>query len=82
MHLTGSFPVFLYTHEDPNTTRIFHRDKSDDALLSSITINSSIVFENLASIKTGKSPGLTSRGFQMVCRSVMYVSLCLYFLSN
>ena len=39
------------------TAPTFNIDKSDDVSLSSITIDPSIVFEKLASLKTGKVPG-------------------------
>lgn len=47
----------VFTHEDPNTVPNFCIDKSDDVSLSSITINPSIVFDKLVSLKSGKSPG-------------------------
>jgi len=43
--------------EDPNTVPIFHVDKKDDICMSSITINPSVVFEKLTSLKCGKAPG-------------------------
>jgi len=43
--------------EDPNTVPNFHVDKNDDIFLSSITINPSVVFEKLTSLKCGKAPG-------------------------
>ena len=47
----------IFTNEDPSTVPTFNIDKSDDISLSSITIDPSIVFEKLASLKTGKAPG-------------------------
>ena len=45
----------VFMHEDPNIVPSFHIDKSGDASLSSITITPSMVFEKLASLKTGIS---------------------------
>ena len=47
----------VFTTEDPNTVPSFHVDKNDDISLSSITINPSVVFEKLTSLKFGKAPG-------------------------
>ena len=57
MHLIGSYFSSVFTQEGPNTTPIFHIDKSDDVSLSSINITPSIVFDKLVSLQTGKSPG-------------------------
>jgi len=46
----------VFTNKDPNTVPTFNANKSDDVSLSSITINPSIVFEKLVSLKTGKAP--------------------------
>jgi len=43
--------------EDPNTVPNFLADKNDNISLSNITINPSVVFERLASLKCGKAPG-------------------------
>ena len=47
----------VFTTEDSNTVPSFHLNKNDDISLSSITINPSVVFENLMSLKCGKAPG-------------------------
>ena len=47
----------VFTNEDPNTAPTFTVNKSDDVSLSRVTINPSIVFEKLVSLKTGKAPG-------------------------
>ena len=48
----------VFTTEDPNTVSSFHADKNDDISLSSIiTINPSVVFEHLKSLKCGEAPG-------------------------
>jgi len=44
--------------EDPNTVPSFQVDKNDDISLLSITINPSVAFEKLRSLKCGKAPGL------------------------
>jgi len=44
--------------EDPSTVPSFHVYKNDDISLSSITINPSVVFKKLTSLKCGKAPGL------------------------
>ena len=46
----------VFTAEDPSTAPNFHIDKSDDASLSSITIDPAIVFEKLSSLKNVKAP--------------------------
>ena len=53
----NNFFSSVFTNEDPSTAPTFNIDKSDDVSLSSITIDPSIVFEKLASLKTGKAPG-------------------------
>ena len=40
--------------EDPNTVPNFHVHKNDDISLSSITVNPSVVFEKLTSLKCDK----------------------------
>ena len=57
--LSSSFKYFssVFTQEDLNTVPTFHVDKCDQISLSTITINPSLVFEKLISLKTGKSSG-------------------------
>ena len=74
----------VFTQEDPNTAPIFHIDKSDDVSLSSINITPSIVFDKLISLKSGKSPGPDRWPAEVFkqCADQLYVSPCLFFLSN
>ena len=73
----------VFTNEDPSTAPTFNIDKSDDVSLYSITIDPSIVFEKLASLKIGMAPG-PEDGQQRFSNSVQisYASLCLSFLTN
>jgi len=51
MHLINSSGSSTFTTEDPNAVPSFHIDKNDDISLSSVTINTSVVFEKLISLK-------------------------------
>jgi len=61
----------VFTTEDPITVPSFHVDKNYDTSLSSITINPSVVFEKLTSLKCGKTPGPDGWPIE-VRRSFMY----------
>ena len=56
----NKFLSSVFMTQDPNTVPSFHVDKNDVISLSSITINPSVVFEKLTSLKCGKAPGLDS----------------------
>ena len=76
----------MFLHKRIPTRHLYvpFTDKSDDTLLlSSFTINPSIVFEKLISLKAGRSPGPDGWpaevcGFQTVCRSVMCPSVYIF----
>ena len=70
----------VVTQEDPNTVPTFHVDKCDHISLSTITIDPSLVFEKLVSLKTGKSPDGQLRFLNNV--QISYVSLYLFCLLN
>ena len=65
--------------EGPNTVPSFHVDKNDDISRSSITINPTVVFEKLTSLKCGKHRGQII-GQLKILRSaqIIYVPPCPY----
>jgi len=71
----------VFTTEDPNTVPSFHVDENDDISLSNITINPSVVFEKLTSLKCGKAPGPDGWPVEVFNKCTdHFCTPCLYFL--
>ena len=75
--------VFIHTRILTQHLSFIYVEKSDDVSLSSINITTSIVFDTLVSLKTGKSPGPDGWPVEVLNNvQINYVSPCLFYSLN